>query len=184
MRIASLAVAALLAGCTGDSVDARYPALYQRALDATSASAEVPKDAAARFVAFFESIDQPGVIERVDAIYGTTLYFSDTLFVAEERAALEKHFERLQASGVRIDVDLDDAVISGRDLYLRWRMRTGSSNGSSEAHTIGMTQLRFDETGRISLHQDFWDSSEGVYRRVPVLGAAIRFVDARIAGKP
>ena len=30
-----------------------------------------------------------------------------------------------------------------------------------------MTQLRFDDSGRIRFHQDFWDSSEGVYRRIP-----------------
>jgi hypothetical protein len=43
-----------------------------------------------------------------------------------------------------------------------------------------MTQLRFDDSGRIRFHQDFWDSSEGVYRRIPMLGWAIGTVETRI----
>ncbi len=170
---------ALLSGCTGTS-EPRYPARYQEALDGVAAG-PIPSEAAQRFVAFFTSIDQPGVAARVDALYGRRVYFSDTLFFTEDHAALTRHFERLGARGTHIEVDLDDAVVSGADLYLRWRMRVTFTNGGPEARTIGMTQLRFDESGRIRFHQDFWDSSEGVYRRIPVLGWAIGVVDARIA---
>jgi hypothetical protein len=48
------------------------------------------------------------------------------------------------------------------------------------SETIGMTQLRFDRDGRIRFHQDFWDSAQGFYQHVPVLGAAIRSVARRM----
>lgn len=180
---ATVAMATLVSGCDGQPPEARYPALYQQALESTAAE-PVPRDAARRFVAFFTALDRPGVTERVNALYAAPLYFSDTLFVTHDRVQLAQHFERLSARGARIAVDLDDATVSGRDLYLRWRMRVSLPDGSTEAQTIGMTQLRFDALGRICFHQDFWDPSEGLYRRIPLLGGAIRYVDDRLAAGP
>jgi hypothetical protein len=171
---------ALMLGC-GASNELRYPLRYQKALVAVAA-APVPAGAAQRFAGFFEAVDQPGVAARVDALYGDDVYFSDTLFVTEDRAALTRHFERLSGSGAHIDVDVDDAVVSGANLYLRWRMQVSFPNdrGTPRTQTIGMTQLRFDESGRVRFQQDFWDSNEGFYRQVPVLGWAIGRVEARL----
>lgn len=179
------ALAALLTGCGGNGNEVRYPLRYQNALVAV-ASAPVPAEAAQRFAGFFESVDQPDVAARVDALYGDTVYFSDTLFVTEDRAALARHFERLNGTGAHIDVDVDDAVISGANLYLRWRMRVTFPNDrvTPRTQTIGMTQLRFDESGRIGFQQDFWDSTEGFYRQLPVLGWAIGRVEARMTAEP
>jgi hypothetical protein len=176
--LTALAITTLVGACSSNS-EPRYPARYKQALD-TVGAAPVPDQAAQRFVAFFTSIDQPGVAARVDALYAKPVYFSDTLFVTEDRDALTRHFERLSRRGTHIEVDLDDAVISGTDLYLRWRMRVALPNGAEQSRTIGMTQLRFDESGRISFQQDFWDSAEGVYRQIPVLGWIIGQVENRI----
>ena len=181
----AVAVMVLCAGCRGSNEEPRYPARYEAALDG-AAAAPVPGGAVQRFTDFFTSVGQPNVTARFDALYGESLYFSDTLFVTEDRAALARHFERLNNSGAHIDVDVDDAVISGVNLYLRWRMRVTFPDDpdTPRTQTIGMTQLRFDETGRIGFHQDFWDSAEGIYRHVPVLGWAIGFVEARMAAEP
>jgi hypothetical protein len=45
-----------------------------------------------------------------------------------------------------------------------------------------MTHLRFDESGRVVLHQDFWDSAAGLYRNLPVVGYVLKLVDARMNG--
>ena len=181
----AIAMMVLVVGCGGSTGESRYPLRYQEALVAASA-APVPAEAAQRFAGFFESIDQPDVAARIDALYGDDVYFSDTLFVTEDRAALARHFERLNGSGAHIDVDVDDAVISGANLYLRWRMRVTFPNDgvTPRTQTIGMTQLRFDDSGRIGFQQDFWDSSEGFYRHLPVLGWAIGRVEARMSAEP
>jgi hypothetical protein len=183
--VLAVATMVLVMGCGGSSEESRYPLRYQKALVAVAA-APVPAEAAQRFAAFFQSVDQPGVAARVNALYGDDLYFSDTLFVTEDRAALTRHFERLNGSGAHIDVDVDDAVVSGSNLYLRWRMRVSFPNDDvmPRTQTIGMSQLRFDGSGRIGFQQDFWDSTEGFYRQVPVLGWAIGRVEARMNAEP
>ena len=53
---------------------------------------------------------------------------------------------------------------------------------SRASDTIGMTLLRFDDAGRVRFHQDFWDSTEGFYRHVPVLGWVLERVRLRAVG--
>jgi len=43
-----------------------------------------------------------------------------------------------------------------------------------------VTMVRFDSQGRVILHQDFWDSAQGVWDHVPGVGAAIRWIQSKI----
>jgi hypothetical protein len=181
-RTALLIVATAIAAGCADGEQPRYPARQVQALQNLPA-AMVPEQAAQRFVAFFTAIDQPGIAQRVAALYSPTLYFSDTLFATDDHDALARHFERLHGRGIHIDVDLDDAVISGRDLYLRWRMRVSDPARSDRPpiETLGMTQLRFDASGKVLFQQDYWDSTEGVYRHIPGIGWVIDLIAAQIS---
>ena len=46
--------------------------------------------------------------------------------------------------------------------------------------TPGITLVRFDRSGRILIHQDYWDSTTGLFEHVPVLGYGIRAIKARL----
>ncbi|OAN52386.1 hypothetical protein A6A04_01480 [Paramagnetospirillum marisnigri] len=73
-----------------------------------------------------------------------------------------------------------DDMAMGKDAgYLRWRF-SAALRGRSIA-LEGMSEVRFDAMGRVTLHRDHWDASTQVYGRVPVLGAAIRLVRTRLS---
>ena len=46
--------------------------------------------------------------------------------------------------------------------------------------TPGITLVRFDRSGRILIHQDYWDSTTGLFEHVPALGYGIRAIKARL----
>ncbi len=168
--------------CTTPS-EPRYPARYVAVLERGTPAANIPADAVDRFTTFFERMHEPGIESRVEAMYAPSAYFSDTLFLTEDREELVAHFRGLQQSGAVLTVVVDDAAQSDNNLYLRWRMTFDFSiaGRSRTSSTIGMTLLKFDEQGRITLHQDFWDSNEGFYRHVPVLGGALDAIGRRLA---
>jgi len=173
----------LLAACSSHTA-VRYPNHYAEAV-VTHSGAAIPSDGANRFVSFFARFDEPDIGDRVDALYAEQIYFSDTMFLTRDRAALRSHFQRMQGAGRRIDVTIDDIVTSGENLYLRWRMHFDiDADGTRRSNTIGMTLLRFDPDGRISFQQDFWDSAEGFYRHVPLLGWGIDSVATRVGAAP
>lgn len=43
---------------------------------------------------------------------------------------------------------------------------------------VGMSHVRFDNTGRITFHQDYWDT--GIIEKMPVLGTIVTWVRQRI----
>lgn len=183
MKMLLIATLTVLATACSTPSDGRYPGTYALALNEFEGST-VPDDAVPRFVAFFTQLQEPGLDERVTDLYAPTLHFSDTLTIVTTRDELLEHFARIQASGTRIDVIVDDVARSGADLYLRWRMTFHMKVGGEvrDSHTIGMTLLRFDDEGRVRFHQDFWDSAEGFYRHVPVLGWVMEQIRLRTVG--
>jgi hypothetical protein len=84
-----------------------------------------------------------------------------------------------------VRAEVKDVAVSGADVYVRWTMEIRAKNlaGGKPVVTEGVSQLRFDREGRIILHQDFWNPANGIYRHLPLLGPALRFVDGLIAGK-
>ena len=74
-------------------------------------------------------------------------------------------------------------LISGNDVFLVWSMEARFTPIRTEriSDSLGVTHLRFDENGRVILHQDFWDSTEGFFRHVPVLGSVVNAVKRRVA---
>jgi hypothetical protein len=89
------------------------------------------------------------------------------------------------SSGDRdVSFEVRDTAVSrdGSDYYVRWEMELVSPglNGGQPVRTAGSSHLRFDADGRIILHRDFWDTAEGFYERIPVLGWLIGRVRDRV----
>jgi len=38
----------------------------------------------------------------------------------------------------------------------------------------GVSHLRFDATGKVGYHRDYWDTAEELYMKLPVLGSLMR----------
>ncbi len=167
------------AGCARTSSDA-YAADYQQALTRYSGTTAVTEPMTDRFLAYFGGGASSDVIEAAD-LYAPDLYFSDTLLTSENQATVLAHLERMHQSSDGLTVRLMSRLVEGQDVYLIWRMQAAFSAAGRDvsSDTIGMSHLRFDPEGRIVLQQDFWDSAEGFYRHLPVLGGFISYIRGR-----
>jgi len=175
-------LALLLAGCSTSSRAPGYSGAYRVALNEfDDAAAPVADDAIARFLAVYSGLTAEDLPERVSAAYAESLYFSDTLHVIHDRDSLETY---LLKTGERLD-DIRVEVLSvsqdGADVYVRWIMTTAFSVGGRdiEAESLGITHLRFDDAGKVILHQDFWDSTEGLFSHLPFVGAVVRWARSK-----
>ena len=50
------------------------------------------------------------------------------------------------------------------------------SNGASTVRR----HLRFDATGRVVYHRDYWDAADELYAKLPLLGPVMRFLKRRL----
>ena len=154
----------------------------QKYLD-MSAGGQTPDTTVLRgFPAVFENLDGEDLASRIEDAYAESIYFNDTLVVITERPVL---IDYLLKSGERtnfVNTKILDVAQSGEDVYVRWQLQMSFDVMGAErrSDTVGMTHLRFDDSGKITLHQDFWDSASGFYQVLPVVGRLITWVRGRL----
>ncbi len=170
----------LLAGCASSSAPS-YVSAYREALSDFDQASPASRQAVETFLAVYTGMTSDDLPQRVEAAYAQELYFSDTLHVFHDRAALSEY---LQETGKRledIEVDVLSVTEDNADVYVRWIMTTRFSVAGKdiEAESLGITHLRFNNAGQVILHQDFWDSTEGLFSHLPVVGGVIRWARSK-----
>ncbi|MAD08672.1 MAG: hypothetical protein CMP86_14825 [Gammaproteobacteria bacterium] len=177
----------LTSGCAGviapDSERLGYPAQYRQALDDFAGHRNVNPESIERFVDFLANLGDPATGTTAASLYAEDLHFSDALMVTRDKKTVVDHFTRLSDAGTRVDVQIHQTLQSDADVYLIWSMQARFTpiNKEVTSDTLGVTHVRFDITGQVILHQDFWDSGLGFYSHIPVLGAGVRAVGRRFA---
>lgn len=182
LKLACLSLLAVtLTGCAGRDRTS-YPSAYQEASSRFSGVAVESMAPVERFKAVYADLQGPDLAERISAAYAEELYFNDTLHTFSHRAGLIKYLTETAERVEDVHVDVDRVIVDGADVWLKWRMQTRAKalGRTMQADTIGMTHLRFDNNGLVVLHQDYWDSTEGVFAHIPFIGGLVRWTRNRL----
>lgn len=182
--------AALFAGCAGRPAAVDPMAWHAESLKATEAEATgapasgsaAEKAAVEKFRGFFGDLREDLIKSNIRAVYAPDVRFNDTLKSIKGVEPLE-HYLIETARGVEsCKVEIDEVLTSTAGVYVRWRMaiRFKKFKKGTTQESIGMTHLRFDKEGRVTYHQDYWDSGANLFEKIPVLGAGIRAVKRRL----
>jgi hypothetical protein len=160
----------------------------QQALRDTASIAGPPRgsaeeaEAIARFKTFLAHLDETTAREQTERVYAPGAFLNDTLKTLHGAPAIRDYFVKTAQGLDSMTVVFDDVAVAGGNYYFRWTMETRMKNLAvgKTVRTIGVTLVRFDPQGRVLLHQDFWDSAQGVWEHVPVMGSVLRWIRAKI----
>jgi hypothetical protein len=144
---------------------------------------QAERDALARFARFFSDFSPDKVERLVDQTYAPDVWFNDTLKTVHGRDALRSYLRHSAEAVESCRVQILDTLSNDQgDYYIRWTMviRFRRFKRGQDTQTIGMSHLRFDANGLVRLHQDYWDSTAGLFEHVPLLGAGIRAIKRRV----
>lgn len=173
---------AILSGCAG-------PVVYDHAAPVLAVESEVPgvvldakgeKDAIARFNAYFADITEQSIRSQIDAFYAPDVRFNDTLKSLRGREAVKEYFLKIPQHAEFVRSRVLDHSRSGSNYYVRWILDVRYKGSKETVRTMGMTLLKYDDSGRVVLHQDFWDPAAGFYEHLPALGGAVRWIKSKI----
>lgn len=129
------------------------------------------------YIDLFNRLDQglQGLEERVTE----TVRFSDPFHQLQGRQALADYLaffaREVQAPRFAIQYRGWDGDVC----LLRWQF-SGRLKGR-DWRFPGVSELHFDEQGRVSEHIDHWDAGHHFYRRLPLLGRVIRLIEGRLS---
>jgi hypothetical protein len=164
----------LLSGCSHVEPDN-----FQEYLALAPATVELNKHS--RLDAFnrlFNGLHQGDLSILLPEAYSEQLYFNDTLITLHDRKSLLEYFQHTQSNLDAIKVEILSVLDEGDDTFVRWKMNTRfTALGQIEqVESVGITHLRFNRAGKIILHQDYWDSMQGVYLHLPVIGGVLQWL--------
>ena len=150
---------------------------------APAPGSDAEAEAIARFKAFFENMTPDQVRQHVGEVYAPDAWLYDTLVLHHGIEAIRPYFIHTaeRASGVRVEVL--DVLRSGDDFHIKWQMDIDWSRfqKGKTTRSFGMSHLRFNAAGQVVMHYDFWDSANGFFEHLPLLGALIRWVKRMVA---
>jgi SnoaL-like domain len=163
-------------------------ASFQSAMSSTDEIMGPPRGSAAereaisRFENFLGHLDEKTAREDATKVYAPDAYLNDTLKTIHGSTGIRDYFIKTVQGLDGMTVTFDDMAVSGHNYYFRWTMDTRMKHlaKGQTVRTIGVTLVRFDPQGRVLIHQDFWDSAQGVWDHVPVLGSVIRWIQSKI----
>jgi hypothetical protein len=141
-----------------------------------AAGSEEERRSVERFQNLLSDFKAPDFGEQIREVYAQDAFFNDTLKTVRGADAIEGY---LMATAEAIDhgtVEFLDVVSANGNYYFRWAMtiRFKSFARAEDKRSVGMTHVRFDSEGKVLLHQDFWDSTGGLFEHVPMLGWMLR----------
>ncbi len=155
---------------------------YEQALERFPGQTSAIDEGIASFSAGYGDLTHEALGDRVRGLYAPELYFNDTIHSFDNRDDLVDYLVRTGEALSESRVEVRQVIRDGPDVFLRWSMEFRSRAAGKDIHSksIGMTHLRFDEQGRVVLHQDFWDSGHALYAHLPIVGFFVRRAHNRL----
>ena len=159
---------------------AQYKQDYQAALQQQVGSESGIDLGIDNFRQTFANLADPETDRHVSQLYAADVYFNDTVVTIRDHAKLVDYMRETSKKVNSSDVEVQQVIRDGADVFVRWTMHFKSSayGIKVDSDTIGMTHLRFNDEGKVILHQDFWDSTAGIYSHLPIVGFFVRRAQA------
>lgn len=132
--------------------------------------------------ALFSDYSYENLSENVTNVYAEKTYFRDAFKQFESAEAIRDYMLEGLKPLEGAEFVFNRVARSGGDYYLDWTMRLDfkkTPTGTWE-ESIGITHMRFNAEGKVIFHQDYWDPTDIVYRRIPIAKQLIAFVKGKM----
>jgi len=141
-----------------------------------------PRPAAlARWAAQFEALT-PETVDLLRALCAPDVRFRDPFNDVRGIDKLVRVFEDMFATCDDPRFVVLDQAVGEAAGYLKWEFHFRPRRAAGTPWRIeGMSEIHFDDQGRIIAHLDHWDAGAQFYGRLPILRGLIGFVRRRLA---
>jgi hypothetical protein len=186
--LALIGIGILLSANMENNQTAQFVKNYRAAMSKAgesgpSASSTGEAEAIQRFTEFLKNVGDRIYIDKQTAnVYAKGAYLDDTIATHYGPDEIRSYFLQTAETMTSFEVNILDSTRSGADHYIRWEMIFAAPRlaEGEPIHSVGISQVRFNENGRVVFHQDFWDSGRHIYGQIPVVGGMIGIIKNRM----
>lgn len=118
----------------------------------------------------------PESVSRFPEFYTEDAWFKDPFNEVRGMAAIQRIFAHMFKQVEEPRFVVTERLADDNSAMMVWEFRYGQGQ-----RIRGVSHLRFAEDGRVAYHRDYWDAAEELYMKLPVLGAALRWLRRRLS---
>ena len=124
---------------------------------------------------FFHGLS-PQSVARFPEFYSADAYFKDPFNEVRGVAAVQQIFTHMFEQVGEPCFVVGEKVVDDGGAMLIWTFTFRVTRwGKGEMQVIrGVSHLKFDASGKVNYHRDYWDAAEELYMKLPVLGMLMR----------
>lgn len=126
-----------------------------------------------KLVHWYENLS-PQTLDEITAIYASEARFRDPFNDVRGVAAIRAIFAHMFATTETPAFVVTERFEEGSRAVLLWRFTFVLRGGRYEIE--GASHLLFNEAGLVVEHRDYWDSSEELLQKLPVIGVLLRWI--------
>jgi hypothetical protein len=130
----------------------------------------------------FTNYTYENLSSKTTEVYAEEVYFRDAFkqfsHPKEIRDYMLHGLEPLAAA----EFIFNRVIRSGGEFYIDWTMRLDfkSTPPDTWEESIGMSHIRYNSEGKVIFHQDYWDPTDIVYRRIPIAKQLISYTKGKM----
>ncbi|MDV7341273.1 nuclear transport factor 2 family protein [Terasakiella sp. A23] len=131
-----------------------------------------------KYIELFESLS-PDRIEACGDFVSPDIQFTDPFNdicgIDAFKRLLYKTLNDVESATFNVTHQSKDKEV----LFVRWEF-SGVVKGLGDWDVVGMSEIHFDDLGRVVRHIDHWDASEQFYAKLPIIGFLLRQIRKRL----
>jgi hypothetical protein len=135
---------------------------------------------AAAYASYFKRI-APGNLDELRDLCAVDVRFRDPFNDVRGQDQIVRIFSKMFEEVAEPTFEVVDNALSGSNSYLRWVFCFKSKKNGKFFSIEGMTEVHFDQSGKVAAHLDHWDAASQLYEHVPLLGSVLRIIRRRLA---
>lgn len=130
----------------------------------------------------FSNYTRENLEAMVTEVYAEEVYFRDAFKQFSRAEDIREYMLAGLAPLDQSEFVFNRVARSGSDYYFDWTMRLDFKKTPPDTweESIGVSHMRFNSEGKVIFHQDYWDPTDIVYRRIPIARQLIAFVKKRL----
>lgn len=128
-------------------------------------------------IRFFETLS-PESVARLPEFYSEDVWFKDPFNEVRGVEAIQHIFEHMFTQVETPRFVITERIAQAHGAMLAWDFHFGMRGKAMLVR--GVSHMKWDATGKINYHRDYWDAAEELYSKLPVLGGLMRWLQRRL----
>jgi hypothetical protein len=134
-----------------------------------------------QLIAFYESLTLADV-DNMGDYYDEHSYFRDPFNEVSTLLAIQAIFRKMYQQVDQPAFHIEDKYVCDQALILTWDFSFNLKiPGRPNKHIHGLSLLRFNESGKINYHRDYWDAAQELYEQLPGIGGIFSLMRKMLA---